>query len=282
MTKNQYYYLNEETSEGSLSLPLLNFSKNSVDQEGQVQMSDEEEIVSMFLSEKLQGRTIIVIVIALVVFLGGLNVPDNEITCSTIDFAHNLLYPITNWLTDPSHHLTRDLLLILFCLSIDAIFLGTFLYWIYHETGSRFLAAMLCFGIGKAISQYLWLLPVPQEVYWVSPGIPSIVVSFGSIGEFFFSGYTGFLIICMKELKKLGFHRTSKLIGGFTVYAVFILLVLRANYSIDILTSLFFSDYCFERVDEYKEKIDIVWLKLCSLIKIKQLPVQKKNWISKW
>jgi len=265
--------LEYEMERATLSIPLLNYSDSNADQEGLVEnpeIQDKAEVLSIFCTDKLTGRTYVGFMIVLFVLIGSISVPSNEMSCMTIDFVHNLLTPISDWLLNPTNHFLRDFLLIVFCLSIDTIFLGTFINWINSDSSIRFLAAIMMFMFGKVVNQYLWNIPVPQDAYWVSPGIPSIVVSFGSIGEFFFSGYTGFLYICMKELDILGLRKTSRLVGGFTVYAMCLLLVLRANYSIDLLASLLFADWCFEKSCQYREKLDDLWVRACSHIKLKE------------
>jgi len=74
----------------------------------------------------------------------------------------------------------------------------------------------------------------PNGFYWNDPGFPSIVVPYGFTSDFFFSGHTGFLTICLfewREIKKTKMVMTTSII---LIYMIFVLLVFRTHYSIGI------------------------------------------------
>jgi len=90
----------------------------------------------------------------------------------------------------------------------------------------------------------------------MDPGFPSLVVPYGRGSDFFFSGHSGFLLICANEWNTLGNKRLRNFVYCVLAYTVFILLVYRVHYSIDIFGGIIIADWCYTKVSTKKHIID--------------------------
>jgi len=62
-------------------------------------------------------------------------------------------------------------------------------------------------------------------------------------------------------------NKVRNFVIGVLIYTMLILVVYRIHYSIDVFTGFFFADWCFNKVDFHKDKLDGVWTTLFSKIK---------------
>ena len=71
---------------------------------------------------------------------------------------------------------------------------------------------------------------------WRSPGVPSLLVTYGVSTDLFFSGHTGLAVLGAVELWRLG-PRGLKLLGlAIVLFEAGTVLVLRAHYTVDVFT----------------------------------------------
>jgi hypothetical protein len=191
-----------------------------------------------------------------VLMAGRATVPNNEIACVR-DKAFELLEGITKFLiATQGNEKFRDALMIIGSGLIDIIFLATVGYWVFHGRSSRLVITFLIFYGTRAIVQHIFWSPFPEFFWWENPGIPSLVVPYGRGSDFFFSGHSGFLVICLREWGYLGYKKMRNFISVVLVYTVFILLVYRIHYTADIFTGVFFADWCYLTVKNNQEFFD--------------------------
>ncbi len=150
---------------------------------------------------------------------------------------------------------------------VDLTFLATFGYWTIFGKNARLPFSLGLFYVIRAVIQSIWYSPFPDGYYWFSPGFPSLVVPYGRGSDFFFSGHSGFIMICLLEWHRIGKKAMRNLVLIPMIYTVITLLVYRIHYSIDILVGLVFSDLCFWWVDRHIHKMDFVAVSLLMTLR---------------
>ena len=153
-------------------------------------------------------------------------------------------------LTDGMHVLTRRIharyftneaagnrLLIISSLVIDL--LGAYLLGaaLFGSSIQPYLGLVMVFAL-RQICQMLCPLPAPSGMVWRYPGVPAILVTYGTANDLFFSGHTAIAVYGAATLA--GHWGPGGLALGIAV-AVFeavTVLVLRAHYTMDVFTGI--------------------------------------------
>lgn len=149
------------------------------------------------------------------------------------DGVHEWLAGVNFYLHAHPHR--TDQLLIASSAVIDL--LGLFLLWrsIFGPSLRPFLGLLLLFGM-RQICQLLCALEPPLGMIWRDPGFPSLLVTYGVTTDFFFSGHTGLAVLGAVEIARLGGRRWLCLGVAIVVFEVATVLVLRAHYTMDVIT----------------------------------------------
>lgn len=199
------------------------------------------------------ARYFVFVACVLFLIIGRYTVPENDIHCVE-DKVMNSLGSMNDFVL--AHPYIRDSMQIICSLFMDIMFLITFVHWIYYGKSSRLIITTGMFYLVRAAIQSLFFLPFPTGYWWNHPGIPSLVVPYGRGSDFFFSGHTGFVIICLCEWRKNKNSAMTKFIGIGGIYTMFVLILFRIHYIIDIFAGVIVSHWCFMIVDKHKEIID--------------------------
>lgn len=153
-------------------------------------------------------------------------------------------------LTDGLHVLTRRMhqrygtniaagnrLLIVSSLVIDL--LGAYLLGsaIFGVSIRPYLGLVMLFAL-RQICQMLCPLPVPAGMVWRYPGVPAILVTYGTANDLFFSGHTAIAVYGAATLA--GHWGAWGLALGLAValFEAITVLVLRAHYTMDVFTGI--------------------------------------------
>jgi hypothetical protein len=128
-------------------------------------------------------------------------------------------------------------LLIISSLVIDL--LGAYLLFtaLFGESIRPYLGLVMVFGL-RQICQVLCPLPAPTGMVWRYPGVPAVLVTYGTANDLFFSGHTSIAVYGAATLAGhfgpwgLAFGVTIALFEALTV------LVLRAHYTMDVFTGI--------------------------------------------
>jgi hypothetical protein len=234
-----------------------------------------EDQAGSFFSDKMKrvGRLAIFLGVVIALVAGRFSVPDNEVACVQ-DKVMEALGFANKFINTPGNEIFRDVFLFFSSFMLDVIFIGTLGYWVLHGKSGRLPAALGVFYGTRAIVQSLWTSPFPEGNYWYAPfGILSLVVPYGRQSDFFFSGHSGFLVICALEWHKLKFPRVRNFVIASAIYTMFILVIYRTHYSIDVFTGVFFAEWSYSKADKHRETIDKYWvhylLKLRKLVGLK-------------
>jgi hypothetical protein len=126
---------------------------------------------------------------------------------------------------------------LLICSSTVINLMGFFLLAvsIFGKTVRPFLGLLLLFGM-RQICQMLCALPPPKGIIWRDPGVPGLLVTYDVATDFFFSGHTGLAVLGAVELARLRNRGWLCLGVVIVVFESFSVLLLRAHYTMDVLT----------------------------------------------
>ena len=132
------------------------------------------------------------------------------------------------------HPAQADRLLIATSALIDL--LGLFLVGmaVFGPSLRPFIGLVLLFAL-RQLCQGLCALPPPEGMIWRHPGFPSLLVTYGTASDLFFSGHTAIAVFGALELARLG---PAGAAAGTAVALVEAgtVLVLRAHYTMDVFT----------------------------------------------
>jgi hypothetical protein len=140
--------------------------------------------------------------------------------------AHDYLLAHAGW---------ADALLIASSGVIDAVGIFLLAASIFGPSTRPFLGLLMLFVL-RQTCQALCALPEPAGMIWRYPGVPSLLVTYGTANDLFFSGHTGLAVLGAVELARLrrpGFVALGVAIALFEITTV---LVLRAHYTMDVFT----------------------------------------------
>lgn len=147
------------------------------------------------------------------------------------DRVHELTEPINRWLqTHPRH---ADILLIVTSALIDLAGVALLLSSLIGPSFGPFLGLLILFALRQAC-QGLCALPPPPGMIWRHPGVPSLLVTYGTATDLFFSGHTAIATYGGLEIAHHG-GLWGVIIGtALVVIEATTVLILRAHYTMDV------------------------------------------------
>ena len=115
------------------------------------------------------------------------------------DGVHQLTAPLNRYLH--VHPRAADALLVTTSAIIDALGLFILARSIFGPTVRPFLGLLILYAL-RQICQGLCALPPPEGMIWRRPGIPSLLVTYGTATDLFFSGHTAIAVFGCIELAR--------------------------------------------------------------------------------
>ena len=158
------------------------------------------------------------------------------------DRVHDLLTPLTDMIRADKR--LSDGLLIVSSAAIDFFGVSFAIYSIFGPSVRPLVGILMCFVMRQAM-QAVCILSAPPGVIWYDPGFPTLLVTYHSLNDYFFSGHTAIATLCAMELMRLGNNGEryasgswllSALAAAFFTLEVFTVLVLRAHWTMDVFT----------------------------------------------
>jgi hypothetical protein len=117
--------------------------------------------------------------------------------------------------------------------------LGLFLVGqaIFGPSARPFVGLLILFGL-RQLCQGLCALPPPEGMIWRKPGFPSLLVTYGTATDLFFSGHTAIAVYGCLELAHWGGPAAA--VAGIAIVAIEVsaVLVLRAHYTMDVFAGV--------------------------------------------
>jgi hypothetical protein len=142
-----------------------------------------------------------------------------------------------------SHPRAADLTLITSSAFIDIFGLYLIGATIFGPTFRPFLALLMLF-ILRQVCQGLCTLPIPQGMIWRYPGFPSLLVTYGTSNDLFFSGHTAIAVLCTLELAQVAPVWVVAIAAAIAFLEMTVVIVLRAHYTIDVFAAAFTAWCC--------------------------------------
>ena len=153
-------------------------------------------------------------------------------------------------LTDGLHVLTRRIhhrygtnvaagnrLLIISSLVIDLLGLYVLASAIFGASFRPYVGLVMLFAL-RQICQLLCPLPAPAGMVWRYPGVPALLVTYGTANDLFFSGHTAIAVFGAATLAG-HFGMWGLALGvAIALFEAVSVLVLRAHYTMDVFTGI--------------------------------------------
>lgn len=147
------------------------------------------------------------------------------------DGIHSLTWRCNRYLNENPK--SANLLLVLSSLLIDILGIFVFYQTIFGPSVRPFVGLMILF-ILRQLCQAVSELPIPEGMIWRSPGVPSLLVTYGVANDLFFSGHTAMAVYGATELGLCG-GMAWAIVGGFiALFEITTILVLRAHFTMDV------------------------------------------------
>jgi hypothetical protein len=109
---------------------------------------------------------------------------------------------------------------------------------IFGTTFAPFLAMLIVFSL-RQICQAFCTLPPPPGIIWRHPGVPALLVTYEVGNDFFFSGHTALAVLGAIEAAQFGIPWLTALAAIIALGEMLTVLVLRAHYTLDVVTGVF-------------------------------------------
>jgi hypothetical protein len=134
-----------------------------------------------------------------------------------------------------THEKAANRALALSSLGIDVLGLSLIAAAIFGPTFAPFLAILIVFSL-RQICQLCCTLPPPPGMIWRDPGYPTALVTYGVSTDLFFSGHTALAVLGAIEICQLAPWYLGVAAVVLAIAEAGIVLVLRAHYTIDVIT----------------------------------------------
>ncbi len=151
------------------------------------------------------------------------------------DGLHQLTAGVHHWLQEVPAR--ANALLVLSSLVIDLVGIFLLTRSIFGPTIRPFLGLLVIFALRQAM-QGLTALPPPEGMIWNHPGVPSLLVTYGTANDLFFSGHTAIAVWGGLEIGRLRFRGAAVLGLLVALFEATTVIVLRAHYTMDVFTGI--------------------------------------------
>jgi PAP2 superfamily C-terminal len=155
--------------------------------------------------------------------------PQGQIGDRLLDFTatlNRLLWEHPHW---------ADGVLIVTSAVIDLLGIFLVALGIFGPSIRPLVGLFLLFAL-RQVCQGLCALPAPERMIWRDPGFPSLLVTYGTASDLFFSGHTAIAVYGSIELAHYGGPLAVLLGLAIILVEATAVLVLRAHYTMDVFT----------------------------------------------
>jgi len=129
---------------------------------------------------------------------------------------------------------------------------------IFGSTFRPFVALLLVFGL-RQICQGICTLPFPKGTIWRDPGFPSLLVTYGTSNDFFFSGHTSIAVLGAFELIHAGPAWLAVVAVAVAAAEAITVIILRAHYTMDVFAAVFAAWACEVVAQQIAPMVDL-WI----------------------
>lgn len=149
------------------------------------------------------------------------------------DHTHELLSDINIYLN--AHPKLADVVLAASSFEVDLAAVSMVAFFFIRRE-SRPLLALWLILIMRQLCQASVSIPPPEGMIWRYPGFPTLVVTYGTSSDFFFSGHMALATLLATELSAQRAPRWKQTVGwGVVCVQAFIILSMRFHYVTDVV-----------------------------------------------
>lgn len=151
-----------------------------------------------------------------------------------IDHTHQALAGVNAYLN--AHPSLSNVVLATSSFEVDLAALSMVSFF-FTQRRSRPLLALWIILIMRQLCQSAFSIAPPPGMIWHYPGFPSIVVTYSTSSDFFFSGHMALATLLAAELTAHGAARSKQAIAwAVTGIQAFVILSMRFHYVTDVVT----------------------------------------------
>jgi hypothetical protein len=172
------------------------------------------------------------------------------------DRLHDMTAPLHAWLM--ANPRATNVTLIVTSAFIDLFGIYIIGATIFGPTVRPFVALLMLFAL-RQLCQGFCSLPFPKGSIWHYPGCPSLLVTYGTSNDFFFSGHTSIAVLGALELSHTGLPWLTAAAGFIAILEMATVIILRAHYMVDVFTAVFVAWGCEVAASSFSPIID-AWL----------------------
>lgn len=170
--------------------------------------------------------------------ISGRGFPDNAIG----DWIHDVTSRWNSWLWEnPS---ASKSLLVGSSAVIDLMGLGLIVASLLGRSIEPFLALIVLFSL-RQVSQAVCALPAPKGMIWYNPGFPSLLVTYETKNDFFFSGHTSIAVLSSIYAWVFLPWTIATFVTILAAGEALTVLVLRAHYTMDVMCAIFAASFSY-------------------------------------
>src|ERR1044071_3475548 len=136
-----------------------------------------------------------------------------------------------------AHPPAANALLISSSFLIDVLGIFILGYSIFGKSLRPFVGLLILFLL-RQICQSLCSLPPPEGMIWRYPGFPSLLVTYGTSNDLFFSGHTAMAVFGSITIGRWLGRRFAVLAITIAVFEIVTVILLRAHYTMDVFTGM--------------------------------------------
>ncbi len=152
------------------------------------------------------------------------------------DGIHELLTPVHRSLLSRPKLVSVILIVSSACIDLFGLFMiGAS---VFGPSIQPFVTLLILFAL-RQVCQAFCALPVPPDMIWKKPGIPSLFVTYDVSNDFFFSGHTAVAVLGAVEVARIFPWWLGVAAGVVAFLEGSVVLVLRAHYTMDVIAAVF-------------------------------------------
>jgi hypothetical protein len=172
------------------------------------------------------------------------------------DLLHDLSAPLHARLL--AHPRVADRVLILTSGLVDLLGLFLILRAVFGPSLRPLVGLLILFAL-RQVCQALCSLPCPEGMIWRYPGFPSLLVTYGTASDLFFSGHTAVCVYGCLELAAWGGPPFAVLGALLALTEATTVIVLRAHYTMDVFAGAVTALFVFTVASALAPQVD-QWL----------------------